>query len=549
MDRQKTVKAIENGNTILGIELGSTRIKGVLIDENHSPIAAGEYAWESSCEDGIWTYSLDAVWQGLQACYRSLADAVQTRYQVVLRRIGAMGISGMMHGYLAFDESGDQLTAFRTWRNTMTQRAAEALTALFSFNIPQRWSIAHLYQAMLEHEPHVQNVAYLTTLAGYIHWQLTGRKVIGIGDASGMFPIDSVTGDYSRRMLAQFQNRAEQMGYFWKIASILPRVLSAGEAAGTLTKRGAQLLDPTGQLQAGVPLCPPEGDAGTGMTATNSVSVHTGNVSAGTSIFSMVVLNQPLGAVYPQIDMVTTPDGAPVAMVHCNTCTSELDAWVGLFLELLAASGSAMDKAELYTMLYTMALREDADPSGMVSYNCYAGEPVVELDAGCPMFARLPDTQLGLAGFMRAQLFSAMAALRVGMDILFDKERVHLDYLVGHGGLFKTKGVGQRIMASALNVPVCVLDTAGEGGAWGIALLAAYMKNRTANEPLAAYLSERVFGTGSAASEQPDEALRGSFDQFLQCYRACLPAEREAAHALRKTAGKQPYKNRRRKIR
>lgn len=530
MEQQQIRASIESGKTVLGIELGSTRIKAVLIDAAHRPIAAGSHAWESRLEHGIWTYPLEEVWDGIRACYARLAAQVCERYGAALTKIGAIGFSGMMHGYLAFDKSGNLLTPFRTWRNTITGQAAEALTSLFSFNIPQRWSIAHLHQAMLNREEHVKDVAHLTTLAGYVHWQLTGQKVLGVGDASGMFPIEDNA--YSRPMLAKFQQKADEMGYTWKIEDLLPTVLTAGEAAGVLTEAGARLIDPSGTLLAGVPLCPPEGDAGTGMAATNSVAIHTGNVSAGTSIFSMVVLDKPLHAVYPEIDMVTTPAGQPVAMVHCNTCTSDLDAWVGLFSELLSAFGHDPDKAVLYDLLYQKALKADSDCGSIVSFNYYSGEPVAGAAEGCPLLARRPDGRLTLANFMRAQLFSAMAALRIGMDILFEKEHVRLDRLTGHGGFFKTKGVGQRMMASAMGVPVSVLETAGEGGAWGIALLASYLLYRTEGETLEDYLAGKVFGADAGESLAPDDGLRCSFEQFMARYIPCLAAEQKAAAAL-----------------
>ena len=533
MGTRQIKDAIDKGKTALGIEMGSTRIKAVLIGPDHMPIASGEYAWENRYEDGVWTYPLDEVWKGLQACHAELAARVRRDYGVTLARIGAMGFSGMMHGYLAFDRAGQQLVPFRTWRNTSTGRAAEELTELFRFNIPQRWSIAHLYQAMLNGESHVPNVAFLTTLAGYVHWRLTGRKVLGVGEASGMFPIDSKTGDYDREMLERFQAKAMQMGYAWKLEELLPMVLPAGEAAGTLTEEGARLLDPTGRLLPGVPFCPPEGDAGTGMTATNSVAPYTGNVSAGTSIFAMTVLDTPLTTVYPEIDMVTTPTGRPVAMVHCNTCTSELDAWVRLFMEMLDASGQKVDKSTLYNMLYEKALEADEECGGIVSFNYYSGEPVTGLSEGRPLLARLPDGTFNLANFMRAQLFSTMATLRIGMDILFQKEQVRLDRLMGHGGLFKTPNVGQRLMAGAMGVPVMVMETAGEGGAWGISLLAAYRLCREEGETLEAYLSDKVFGKDAGKSMEPDEEIRRSFEMFLRRYVDCLAVEKAAVGALK----------------
>ncbi|MBR4888069.1 MAG: FGGY-family carbohydrate kinase, partial [Clostridia bacterium] len=461
--------AIEAGKTALGIELGSTRIKAVLIGPDHNPIASGDHAWENRMEDGVWTYHLEDAWAGLQDAYRNLTKDVEEKYGTTLRTVGSMGFSGMMHGYLVFDENGEQLAPFRTWRNVMTEAAAVELTELFNFNIPLRWSISHLYQAMLNKEEHLPRVTFQTTLAGYVHWKLTGRKVLGVGEASGVFPIDSTTNDYDAGMMAKFNEKLAAAGLPYTLQDIFPTVLCAGEEAGTLTEEGAKLLDPTGTLQAGIPLCPPEGDAGTGMVATNSVSPRTGNVSAGTSVFSMVVLEKPLSKVYPEIDMATTPTGMPVAMVHGNTCTSELDAWVKMFGELLAAGGAQVSKSQLYELLYTKALEGDADCGGLVGFNYYAGEPVTKVDEGRPLFVRRPESPLTLANFMRTQLYSAMATLKVGMEIL-EEEQVAMDSLLGHGGLFKTKGVGQRLMAGALNVPVAVMETAGEGGPWGMSL-------------------------------------------------------------------------------
>jgi len=520
--------AIEAGKTALGIELGSTRIKAVLIGPDHTPIASGDHAWENRMEDGVWTYHLEDAWAGLQDAYRNLVNDVQEKYGTTLRTVGAMGFSGMMHGYLVFDENGEQLAPFRTWRNVMTEAAAVELTELFNFNIPLRWSISHLYQAMLNKEEHLPKVAFQTTLAGYIHWKLTGRKVLGVGEASGVFPIDSNTNDYDAGMMAKFNEKLAAAGLPYTLQDIFPTVLCAGEEAGTLTEEGAKLLDPTGTLQAGIPLCPPEGDAGTGMVATNSVSPRTGNVSAGTSVFSMVVLEKPLSKVYPEIDMATTPTGKPVAMVHGNTCTSELDAWVKMFGELLAAGGAQVSKSQLYELLYTKALEGDADCGGLVGFNYYAGEPVTKVDEGRPLFVRRPESPLTLANFMRAQLYSAMATLKVGMEIL-EEEKVAMDSLLGHGGLFKTKGVGQRLMAGALNVPVAVMETAGEGGPWGMSLLAAYAANKAEGESLEAYLNEKVFSAAKSERMDPLPEDTAGFEAFMKNYKACLDVERAAA--------------------
>ncbi len=524
---------IQAGRTALGMELGSTRIKAVLIGPDCAPIASGAFDWENRFEEGYWTYHLEDVWAGVQGAFAALAADVRTKYGVPLKTLGVMGVSAMMHGYLPFDKNGRQLAAFRTWRNTTTGQAAGELTERFGFNIPQRWSIAHLRQAMLDKEEHAKDVAHLTTLAGYLHWKLTGEKVLGVGEASGMFPIDSAVCDYDARMVDSFDALLAQEGYPYRLRDILPRVLAAGEAAGALTQEGARLLDPTGTLGAGIPFCPPEGDAGTGMAATNSVAPCTGNVSAGTSVFAMVVLEKPLSRVYPEIDMVTTPDGAPVAMVHCNTCTSDLDAWVRVFGEMAAAAGAPLEKPALYELLYQKALTGDADCGGVVSFNCYAGEPVSGLADGCPLMARAANASFTLANVMRAQLYAAMATLRIGMDILFEKEGARLETLFGHGGLFKTEGVGQRLMAGALRVPVAVLKTAGEGGPWGMALLAAYRKERGEGETLGDFLQKRAFARAEGTRLSPDPLDADGFDAFMNRYIACLPAERAAAAALK----------------
>ncbi|HEY3473197.1 MAG TPA: FGGY-family carbohydrate kinase, partial [Anaerolineales bacterium] len=470
MDRNDTLKAVKSGKAILGVELGSTRIKAILIGEDHTPIASGSHEWENRYENGLWTYSLEDVWTGLQESYRKLKEEVLEKYNIPLQTLGAIGFSAMMHGYMAFDQHGNLLVPFRTWRNTITAQASGALTELFQFNIPQRWSIAHLYQAVLNKEPHAKDISHLTTLAGYVHWKLTGQKVVGVGEASGMFPIDSKTNNYDERMLEQFNECLKAENIPWKLQDILPKVLVAGDAAGVLTEEGTRLLDPTGGLQAGIPLCPPEGDAGTGMVATNSVAERTGNVSAGTSVFAMIVLEKALSKLYPEIDMVTTPTGKPVAMVHSNNCTSDLNAWVDLFQEFMQALGVETSESKLYETLYQKALTGDADGGGLLAYNYVSGEHITHLEEGRPLFVRTPESHFTLANFMRTHLFSSLGALKIGMDILFEQEQVKIDQLLGHGGFFKTKEVGQRIMAAAMNVPVSVMETAGEGGAWGIAL-------------------------------------------------------------------------------
>jgi sugar (pentulose or hexulose) kinase len=533
MNRNSVLKAIEGGKTALGIELGSTRIKAVLIDKDHTPIASRSYAWENRYENGIWTYKLEDVWTGLQESYRDLSNEVSERYDVPLQNVGAMGFSGMMHGYLAFDQEGNLLVPFRTWRNTITGQAAEQLTDLFQFNVPQRWSIAHLYQAILNGESHVRDISYLTTLAGYVHWKLTGQKVLGVGDASGMFPIDSKTNDFDEGMLEQFNKRIEIENIPWRIQDILPKVLVAGDAAGVLTEAGVKLLDTSGRLRAGIPLCPPEGDAGTGMVATNSVAVRTGNVSAGTSVFAMIVLEEPLSKVYPEIDMVTTPAGKPVAMVHSNNCTSELNAWVDLFQEFTNILGVQISQSKLFEMLYRHALKGDADGGGLLAYNTVSGEHITHLNEGRPLFVRKPDSRFTLSNFMRVHLFSALGALKIGLNILFDQEHVKIDQIVGHGGFFKTEEVGQRIMAAAMNVPVSVMETAGEGGAWGMALLASYLRQKTENESLETYLSDKVFAGEQGTTIAPDPADVAGFAVFMERYENGLVVERTAVEVLR----------------
>lgn len=528
LNRDEEIQKIKDGKMVLGIELGSTRIKAVLINDNHTPIASGSYEWENKHENGVWTYHMEDVWKGIQESYQKLAQNIQKDYGVPLIKLNAIGFSAMMHGYLVFDKDNKQLVPFRTWRNTITEKAAEVLTEQFQFNIPQRWSIAHLYQAILNNEEHIKNIDYITTLAGYVHWKLTGQKVLGVGEASGMFPIDSSTGNYNDKMIQQFTKLVADKNLPWHLNDILPKVVTAGEVAGTLTEEGAKLLDVSGQLQAGIPLCPPEGDAGTGMVATDSVAARTGNVSAGTSIFAMIVLEKELSKVYPEIDMVTTPTGKPVAMVHCNNCTSDLDAWVRLFRELTALVGNEVDKASLYDSLYYKALEGDGDCGGLLAYNYFSGEPITHMSEGRPLFMRMPESKFTIANFMRVHLYSALATLKIGMDILFDKEHVNLEQLMGHGGLFKTKGVGQQFMADAVNVPVSVLETAGEGGAWGIALLAAFMKNKTENQKLEDYLAQNVFNGKAGDCIKPDAKNVQEFNKFINRYSEGLAVERAA---------------------
>ena len=524
---------IQEGKAVLGIEFGSTRIKAVLIGEQGEPLASGSHNWENRLEDGVWTYHEEDIWNGLADCYRSLAEQVQQKYQVTITKLAAIGFSAMMHGYLAFDAKGDFLVPFRTWRNTMTEEAAEQLTERFTFNIPQRWSIAHLYQAILNEEPHLSKLSYFTTLAGYVHWKLTDEKVLGVGDASGMFPIDSTTRNWNKEMLAKFDELVAPKGYPWKVEDILPKVLVAGEKAGTLTEEGAKLLDPTGKLQAGIPVCPPEGDAGTGMAATNSVRVRTGNVSAGTSVFAMVVLEKALEKVHEEIDMVTTPAGDAVAMVHCNNCTSDLNAWVNIFKEFAEAFGMKVDMNDLFGTLYNKALEGDADCGGLMSYNFFAGEPVVGFDEGRPLFVRMPDSKFNLANFMRANLYASLEVLKVGMDILLKEEKVAVDEILGHGGLFKTKGVGQSILAAALDTPVSVMETAGEGGAWGIALLASYMNNKAEDEALDDYLDAKVFAGQKGTKMNPDPKDVEGYNTFIERFKKTLPIMKAATETMK----------------
>lgn len=524
---------IINGNAVLGIELGSTRIKAVLVDENNTPIASGSYEWENQLINGIWTYDEADIWKGVSESYSQMARDVKEKYAVTITTLGAIGFSGMMHGYMAFNKEGELLVPFRTWRNTITARASEELTSILGYHIPQRWSIAHLYQAILNGEEHVEQITYQTTLAGYIHWRLTGEKVLGVGEASGMFPIDIETHDFNKTMISQFNTLIADRNLNWKLEDILPKVLVAGEGAGYLTNEGAKLLDASGNLQAGIPLCPPEGDAGTGMVATNSVSVRTGNVSAGTSVFAMVVLEKDLERVHEELDLVTTPTGNLVAMAHCNNCTSDLNAWVNVFEEFMVSMGMQVDKNRLYEVLYTKALEGDAECGGLLAYNYFSGEHITGFEEGRPLFARTPESNFNLANFMRVHLFTALGALKVGLDILLKDEGVRLDTIYGHGGLFKTKGVGQKMVAAAINAPVSVMETAGEGGAWGIAILASYMMNKSENETLDDYLTNRVFAGEKGSRVEPDQKDVEGFDVFIQRYKEGLSIERAAIENLR----------------
>lgn len=520
-----------DGRTALGIEFGSTRIKAILVGSDLAPIAAGSFEWENTLENGIWTYSLEDIWKGLRVSYRKMATEVFEKYGETLTTIGSIGFSAMMHGYMAFDQEDELLVPFRTWRNSITAEAEQKLTEAFQYNIPQRWSIAHLYQAILNQEEHVSKINYLTTLAGYIHWQMTGQKVLGVGDASGMFPIDTATQNYDQSMVKTFTELTKGTEFTQDLNQVLPKVLVAGAEAGTLTQSGAYLLDPTGTLQPGIPLCPPEGDAGTGMVATNSVRQRTGNVSAGTSAFAMIVLEEKLKKVYPEIDLVTTPVGDLVAMVHTNNCSSEINAWISLFKEFSESLGLEISTDKLYSTLFNKALEGSPECGGMLSYGYYSGENITGMNEGRPLFVRTPESQFNLANFMRLHLSSAFGAMRIGMEIL-KKENIQIDRLVGHGGIFKTPEVGQRILASAMEAPVTVMETAGEGGAWGIALLAAY-QSVAADLSLAEFLEEKVFATSEGVTLEPTEADLQGYSTFIERYEKGLPIEAEAINGLK----------------
>lgn len=524
-------ETIQQGKAILGIEFGSTRIKAVLIDQNNAPIAQGSHAWENQLVDGLWTYSIEAIWYGLQDCYADLRNNVRKEYDVEIENLAAIGISAMMHGYMAFNDKDEILVPFRTWRNTNTGKAAAELSKLFVYNIPLRWSISHLYQCILNGEPHVKDIKFQTTLAGYVHWQLTGEKVIGVGDASGMIPVDPQTKTYNATMVQKFDNLVAPYKFGWKLLDIFPKVLVAGEDAGTLTAEGAKRLDVSGHLKPGAKLCPPEGDAGTGMAATNAVKQRTGNVSAGTSSFSMIVLEKELSKPYEAIDMVTTPDGSLVAMVHCNNCTSDLNAWVGLFREALELMGQKVDMDELYGKLYNNALTGNANCGGLLSYNYISGEPVTGLADGRPLFVRSANDKFTLANFIRVHLYGSIGVLKIGNDILLKEEKIKIDRITGHGGLFRTKGVGQRILAAALNSPISVMETAGEGGAWGIALLASYVVNNDKKQNLADFLDEKVFAGNTGTEIAPTAEDVEGFNEYIETYKAGLDIEKKAVEA------------------
>ena len=527
-----TAEKIRAGKTSLGIEFGSTRIKAVLIDDTYTTIAAGDYGWASHLEDGLWSYSQEEIWTGLQTAYAALAEDVENAYGEKLTRVGRIGFSAMMHGYLAFGKDGELLVPFRTWQNTNTSEAHERLSELFQYNIPERWSIAHLYQAVLNNEEHIGKVDFFTTLAGYVHWKLTGKKVLGVGDASGMFPIDPTTHTYETEFIEKFNAIPEVAAQPWKLADLLPEPLVAGTPAGTLTEEGAKLLDPTGTLQPGITFAPPEGDAGTGMVATNSVRVRTGNVSAGTSIFAMVVLERKLERLHPEVDLVTTPAGDLAGMSHANNFTSDLNAWVGLFGQFAAAIGTPVDAGTLYGTLFRAAIADDVDSNcgGLINYPFRSGEFLAGLPEGRPLFARGPEARMSLGNFMRAQLFSAFSPVKIGMDVMTKDEGVAVDSLVGHGGIFTTPKVAQKILAAAFDTPIKVMSTAAEGGAWGMAVLADYLWH--ADQPLDEFLDARVFADAASTTENPDEGDVAGFEEFFDRFRKGLPIEHVAIESI-----------------
>lgn len=536
MNKKEIKEVIDRGEAVLGFEFGSTRIKAVLIGPDFAPIASGSRGWENKFEEGVWTYSVKEIWEGAAACFADLAADVQKEYEVTLRKVKSAGFSAMMHGYIALDATGELLVPFRTWRNNITGEASEKLSRIFGFPIPQRWSIAHLYQAILNNEAHLSNIVRLTTLSGYVHWKLTGEFVLGLDDASGMFPIDPVRKNWDKKMTDSFCNLITEYDFPWKLNNILPSVLPAGETAGTLSKEGALLLDPGGDLEPGIPLCPPEGDAGTGMIATNSIAPRTGNVSAGTSVFAMVVLDKNLSRVHPEIDIVVTPDGNPVGMVHSNNCTSDIDAWISLLVDAANAMGCDRNKDDAFAALLPLALEGDPDGGGLLSYGYIAGEHITGFSEGRPLFARTPESSFTLPNFIRTHMFSSLGALRTGLDILTAEEGVALDEITGHGGFFKTAGVGKKIMAAALNTPVKVLETAGEGGAWGIALLATFMVRKEKELNLSGFLN-RVFSSALGETSTPEPKDVQGFYRFFRRYTAGLAIERTAVEQLKKTEG------------
>jgi L-ribulokinase len=531
METQEIKKVITDGQAALGIEFGSTRIKAVLVAPDFSVISVGSHEWENQLVDGVWTYSLEDIWSGVQDAYRNMAEQVSAKYDAKLTNLSSIGFAAMMHGYMAFTKGGELLVPFRTWRNAITGEAAKELTELFGFNIPQRWSIAHLYQAIMNQETHVKDVDFMTTLAGYVHWQVTGEKVLGVGDASGVFPIDSDTVDYDADMMAKFSDLKSVQQYHWSLQEILPTVKNAGENAGTLTEAGAKLLDPTGTLQAGAVAAAPEGDAGTGMVATNSVKQRTANVSAGTSAFAMVVLEKSLSKVYEDIDMVTTPDGSAVAMVHANNSSSDINAWARLFKEFAAAIGVEVSGNDLYGALFRSILDARPDAGGLLSYGYYSGENITGVNEGRPLFARTPNSEFNLPNLMRMHLYSAFGAMKIGLDIL-KQEAVATDSVVAQGGIFNTPVVGQRILAAVMDAPVTLMDNAGEGGPWGMAVLSQYVTMKAEHEKLEDFLENRVFKNQQSTTMAPDAEDIAGFEVFMARYKAGLAIEKAAIEAL-----------------
>ncbi|AQW20909.1 ATPase [Lentilactobacillus curieae] len=535
MDKNHIKDEIVSGNISLGIELGSTRIKAVLVTDDFETAASGDFIWENELDNGIWTYSIDKVWTGIQTSYANMALQVHDEYGVDLKKIGSIGVSAMMHGYMPFNKKGELIVPFRTWRNNITGQAAEKLTKLFDFNIPERWSIAHLYQAVLNNESHIDDIDFITTLAGYVTWKISGQNVLGVGDASGVFPINNETKSYDQEMLDKFNDLDEIKARSWNVPDVLPAILPAGEKAGELTAEGAKLLDASGQLEAGSLIAPPEGDAGTGMVSTNAVKVRTGNISAGTSAFSMVVLDGPMKAVHRDIDMVTTPDGAPVAMVHVNNGSSDINAWVSLFGEFARALGVQVKPNDLYGTLFSESVKGDQDAGGLVNFSYLSGENITRVPEGRPMFVRKPDSKMNLANFIKTQLYSAFAPLKIGMDILLREEHIKTNVLIAQGGVFKTPVVAQQVLADALNTPITVMDNAGEGGPWGMAILALYASNKKNGESLADYLENRVFKDATGATLEPEPESVAGYDKFIDNYKAALPAEQEAVKSMKMT--------------
>lgn len=525
-------EVISSGDIILGVEFGSTRIKAVLTAAGAKVIAKSSYDWENQLIDGIFTYDLKEVWIGLRKCFNDISAYVKQEYNVKITRISSIGFSAMMHGYLVFDKRGDLLVPFRTWRNTMTEQSADILSQHFNFNIPQRWSIAHLYQSILNKESHIGNIDFLTTLAGYVHWKVTGEKVVGIGDASGIFPIDEIALDYNKNMLEKFSALAEKEGFTIPLKNILPKVLLAGQSGGRLTKEGALLIDPTGMLQEGILVCPPEGDAGTGMVATNSIKPETGNISAGTSIFAMIVLEKSLSKYYSEIDMVTTPVGHPVAMVHCNTCTSDIDAWVKIFYEFAKHIDNNVTISDVYNLLYQSALNGTFDCGRLTSVNYFSGEPVVKIKDGFPLFIRKADNEFNLSNFMRTHIYSSFATVKIGLDLLFNDQDIKIKKLLGHGGLFKIEKIAQQILASSLNTPVEVTDTASEGGAWGMAILAEYAAHKEQTRSLEEYLNTQIFVDTKSIVCYPNKEETEGFNSFLERYKKSLQIEKFAVEII-----------------